>query len=310
MSSTPPESMDHAWSRIYCREAMDENRYFIGKCIDNEDWHEEDDCRMLELFRSKESHEWRREMLCEHISDPTRLVIPEFDEEKHTVEEYARPEHILPLIVADGGYVDYFACLYGYVDFQRQKLVIEDSIVVNRKNLGELSVLINAKKSQLYGNYELSPSGAVEVNYPVKPRQYADMRPLELATLCDVYKLYFNPPEEREDPDALIAQCRDRFFKNQITILRKNEVLIRQLKNAIRDEKGRLTRSSEYGHWDAVMALVYMTRCAPWRTNPGYENSKEYNWSTHQIPKGAFNEMRSTFTRSGIRRSTRKRWIK
>lgn len=305
MSSTPPESMDHPFTRIYCPQAIEGNRYIKGPVTEDKDWTDRDNKMMLEMFHDVNSPEWKREMLCEHISDPTRLVIPEFEEGSDIRDSYDRPKYFYPLIVADGGYVDYFACLFGYVDFLAAKLIVEDSIVVNRKHMGELNDLIVEKRSILYGIPEVSDDGKLKVTFPVKPRQYADMKPIEIATFDGQYKMFFEPAENH-DPDSQIAFLRDKIAKRQVIILKKNEALIRQLKNAIRDEKGNLTRSTEYGHWDAVMALVYMAHHAPWRLNPGFEKPLPYDWTKQQIPKGAFKEV-TKGSRAFLRRSFRRR---
>lgn len=292
MSSTPPESMDHAWSRIYRTQAMEEGRYFCGPSRDhngyegNKDWSEEDDQRMLEVFRSKESTDWKREMLCEHISDPTRLLIPEFDRKIHVRDSYERPEFYIPVVVADGGYIDYFACLYGYVDFVHQKLIVEDSIIEKRLNLGQIHQKTRKLAEDLYAEPMVDECGNMKMGFKVNPRRHADMKPVELAELDEVYHWPF-VAADNHDPDSQIAALRDRMARNQIIILSKNEVLIRQLGNAIRDPKGKLTRSEEYGHWDAVMALVYMARVAPWNVNPR-PKEELIDWSvkqTHRKPR-------------------------
>jgi hypothetical protein len=274
MSSTPPESMDHAWSRVYRAQAVESGRYYCGPSepVDgyagDGDWTPEDDLRMVELFGSKESTDYQREMLCRHISDPTRLIVPEFSYDRHTVELHIRPQRFIPLIVADGGYIDYFATLFGYVDFERQKLIVEDSIIVKRKHLGQIAKLLDDKTKKLYAEPTVkNDRGDFGMDYPITPRRFADMKPGELAEIGQVYHQPF-APASNHDPDAQIAHLRTLFAQDKILIHRNNEILIRQLQNAIRDERGKLTRSEEFGHWDAVMALVYMARNAPWLVNP------------------------------------------
>ncbi len=306
MSSTPPESMDHAWSRVYCTEAADDGRYFKGPVVDtsdakgDKDWTEDDDQRMLELFRSKDSAEWKREMLCAHISDPSRLVIPEFDDEKHTVDSYERPKNFIPLVVADGGYVDYFACLFGYVDFLASKLVIEDSILAKAHDLGRIARLVTEKERELYGTEVRENDGTTTWAFETKPRRHADMKPIELDTISNCFKCYFQAADNH-DPDAYIAAFRDLVARGKFVILRKNEQVRRQLRNAIRDENGKLTRSDAEGHWDAVMACVYMNMVAPWFERPRGKE-EPIDTTNKQVRPGAFKRPGIGISRAGLRR--------
>jgi hypothetical protein len=304
MSSTPPESMDHAWNRVFLYEAQLDNRYIECDSEHNEDWTTSDDSRMLELFKDRESPEWQREMLCRRISDVNRLIVPEFSD-VHIVEDYKRPDVFIPLVVADGGFIDYFACMFGYVDFVRQVLVVEDSIVVNRKNTGQIASLVGERINSLYGTPGVDENGRVSFQFPMRPRKHADMTPRELADLEQIYHLSFFPAENH-DPDSQIAHLRDCFARNKIRILAKNTALISQLKNAIRDSNGKLTRSETWGHWDAVMALVYMAKVAPWTIRPTPEESG-IDISTQQIQRGSAKE-NNGFTRQFLRGSLRSRW--
>jgi hypothetical protein len=312
MCSTPPESMDHAWTRIYLNEAAQDNRYFECNSEKNKDWTDRDDKMMLEIFKSKTSPAWRREMGCERISDPTRLIVPEFDDKIHTTTDYERPNHIIPLVVADGGFIDYFACLYGYVDFVKQILVVEDSIIVNRKNTGDLAELIGSKRNHLFGKIYVNEKGLVDVWFEHKPRLYAEMTPRELADLDQIYGIGF-APAEKINPEAQIATLRDGFSRGRVKILTNKEKtlnakLIYQLRNGILNEKGKLTRSQSEGHWDGVMALTYMYNMAPWHANP-FPKVDEFDAQNQQRSRIIAKEKQFTYTpRSDLRSYIKKRF--
>ena len=252
MSSTPPDSMDHEWISKYVFESMQDGRYMFGPVSQDKDWSAIDDQRMLEQFGSKESPAWMREMECILISDPERLLVPEFDEKKHCIVTQ-RPAEFFPQVAADGGFIDFFACLFGYVDFFTQKMVVEDEVVLARKNTGEIAKAILEKKKALYGE--------------TRCNMCADMTPQQIADLDQLYKLPFYPAE-RHDPDAYIATLRDHVMHDKVVIHPRCVKLIAQLKAGVRNEHGKIERTKGYGHFDAVMALAYMDHAAPWSRMP------------------------------------------
>lgn len=289
MSSTPPDSMDHEWISKYVMESMGDDRYMFGPVSQDLDWTEVDDMMMLEQFGSKESPAWMREMECVLISDPERLLVPEFDDKLH-VSEHKRPDSFFPMVAADGGFIDFFACLFGYVDFERQKMIVEDEVVLSRKNSGEIAKEIQKAKDRLYPKTRCT--------------MVADMTPQQIADLDQLYKLPFYPAE-RHDPDAYIATLRDHLVHGKIQISPRCKHLIAQMKAAVRNDRGKIERTKGYGHFDAVMALAYMDHAAPWHRMPQVTVPKPDFYNTH-VPQPSQNEQRRV-TRQAIRSFMRPR---
>jgi hypothetical protein len=282
LSSTPPDSMDHEWISKYVFEAMQDGRYMFGPVSQDKDWTPADDQRMLEMFGSKDSPGWMREMECILISDPERLLVPEFDEKKH-VSEHKRPDELFPMMAADGGFVDFFACLYGYVDFTAQKLVVDDEVVLNRKNSGQLAVAMLEKKASMFGEARCT--------------MVADCTPQQLADFDQLYKLPFYPAE-KHDPDAYIATLRDHIHKGKVVIHPRCRQLVAQLKAGVRNEAGKIERTKGYGHFDAIMALAYLDHAAPWHRMPDQPKPFHDPYTMHIPPTQ--NETRRV-TRQAIR---------
>jgi hypothetical protein len=171
------------------------------------------------------------------------------------VANHPWPTHFYPLASADVGYVDFFACLFGYVDFLEQKLIVEDEVVTKRKNTGEIVELIRAKEKALYGSH------------PSDIRRIADATPREIADLTQVYHLPFQAAE-RHDRESQLAVMRHNLAQGKIVIQERCRNLILQLGSGVRDKNGKFERSESLGHCDAVAALVYMNRMASWHSNP------------------------------------------
>ncbi len=212
---------------------------------------------MLEIFRDKRSADWLREMECVLISNPEKLVVPEFLTAKATavVSEIKRPDSFYPLVCADGGYVDFFAVLFGYIDFLQQKLVVERELLLRRKNTGEIAEAIRKAEEEVFPGKKNSIW------------RFGDLTPREIADLSQLYGLYFRPAE-KHDRDSHLAVMRHGMAQSKIMIHQSCGGLIHQLECGVRDERGNFARSESMGHLDAVAALSYLYRQAPWFSNP------------------------------------------
>jgi hypothetical protein len=256
LSSTPPRIVDHPF-RTMAEEALRENRYLKITTSENADWSERDDRMLSAITHGKETTAWKREAECEFVTDAEILIVPEFAHVRNqvVVANHPWPTHFYPLASADVGYVDFFACLFGYVDFLEQKLIVEDEVVTKRKNTGEIVELIRAKEKALYGSH------------PSDIRRIADATPREIADLTQVYHLPFQAAE-RHDRESQLAVMRHNLAQGKIVIQERCRNLILQLGSGVRDKNGKFERSETLGHCDAVAALVYMNRMASWHSNP------------------------------------------
>ncbi len=153
MATSAPTSMTHDFFEIYSPRAIESDCYLEVRADNNKDFSETDRRNVLQSCDGGEgSISWRREALCEKISDPTSLVVPEFEDHRHqvVVEEYKRPEFFHPWMCMDTGWKDHTACLYSYVDFESQVLVVESVIWVHYKTLGDISQMIKEREATLF----------------------------------------------------------------------------------------------------------------------------------------------------------------
>jgi len=280
LASTPPKSQDHDFTQIYVPTAIKKGGYYIATVEDNKDWTEEDEKLLLEELGigTKDSTTWLREAMCRlDVGFEEDLVVPEFDEELH-VAIWERPKWFFPLITMDLGYQDHTAILLGYVDFEKQKLIVEHAEFVKNKNTKDLFELFTAAELRAFEG----------TNRAKEFDRYGDM---DLAQRVDLEQLYnyHIEPVEKYDRDEAIASLRRALSLKKIVINPRCESLIYQLKNGIWNEKRTdFERGVKVGHLDSLMSLVYMNRMARWNLNPGPEYSRVDSYK--QLDPDWFNE--------------------
>ena len=257
LSSTPPRTIDHPWARKYLEEASRSGRYICESADKNEDLTKDEIEELAEFCGGQDTDTWKREALCQLISDSKCLIIPEFvrNEGDIIVDSWQRPKWYVPHVCVDFGFMDYTAVLFGYIDFLQQCLVIEDEIVVNYRTTGEIAALWKAKENALFGG----------TRFPV--RRFGDNDLQSLHDLRRDHDLQISPAD-KYDKESACAKLRTVFMDRRIKIHRRCENLIRQLRSGIRDDKGNFERSETLGHCDAIAALIYLNRMINWQYNP------------------------------------------
>lgn len=252
--STPPEDLGHAWYR-YKAEAIREERFIQRLITDNASLSEKDRMEMCEAVGGPQSPSWLREFLCQPVSDPERLVIPEYKEDIHVYDSHTRPASFDPYVGADLGFNDCSALLFGYHDFVNDILDIEDEVVVSGKNSREITDEAKIKETQLWGNQP--PYLRVCDN---ELQQLHDM-----ATLCG----YQMVPTRKDDKPAAINALRLRFSQRKIRIHRRCKNLLFQLKVGLwNTQRTGFLRGENTGHLDAIDALIYLNRNVNSTHNP------------------------------------------
>lgn len=274
LATTPPKSLDHDFTQIYVPRAIQQNAYFKATVEDNKDWTAEDEELIVEeLGILKDSPAWLREAMCRlDVCDEESLVVPEFVEEKN-VAICQRPEWIQPVISVDLAYKDFSAALYGYVDFERQKLIIEDEVVVRNKNTKEIADIFSQKEKELWNNHKKKR----------KIDRFGDTTLQQRIDLEQLYRFYLREVE-KYDVDEAIAAMRTSIGIGKIIINPKCKNLIFQLKNGLwNDRRTDFIRTDRAGHLDAVMALTYMNRTVDYRRDPNISALRSSSFDALQV---------------------------
>jgi hypothetical protein len=275
LASTPPASMEHPFIQVYYEEAVRRGTAFVIPGSKNPDFTPEDKDMVVEELGGEESLPYRREIECELVPDTTRQVIPEWQHvERHvavtTVIE--RPEYYTPYISLDCGWKDHAGCLFGYVDFLRQKLVLIGEIFENYLTVGQLAALIREKCEELF-----------DANNFRRARFVADGNLLEINTLRVDHRLPFLPAEKwKKKKDQALAAYRTSLCEGKIEIEALNlPHYVRQHREGIWNKKKTdFERSETMGHLDLIAAAVYMHNQVRWKDNPiPIENLRDGQWA-------------------------------
>lgn len=277
LASTPPEEEDHPFLK-YIEVAEIEGRLVKKTIFDNPLLTIEDVQNIAKKMGGIESRRFRREYCCELIRNDEITVFPEFDEslQKLIIKEWPKPPFMDTYEAMDLGWKDFTGLLFGYYDFRANKVIIEDEIAVRGKDF-KLPVFvedIRKKEAQLWTN--------VLTNELIKPKQrVSDINYLVTQEIARESNGEFTfTPTKKDDKASAINNTRVMIANGQVIIHPRCVTLIRHIKNcrwAKTKSKSDFARSPDDGHYDLVMALVYLIRCIDYNRNPypiGYNLNK------------------------------------
>lgn len=283
LSTSTPKSMGHDFVDYYIPKAIREKRYIIfpgdkvGKIEGNRDVTERDRQIILGQCGTKESVAYRREWLCELVSDPTALVCPEFAPMKREiVGKHRQPEWFDAYVGVDWGWQDHNGIVFGYLDFLAQTLRIVGEVFMHNVSTGELIGSARAKEAELWQPREIAPARYVDhLGGRWRYRSVRRVGDHSKQQLADAWRDhgYVIAAAKKWDRDAALAQFRHGMSTGKITIDPECENLIHQLEHGIWRESAdgarrEFARNQVDGHLDLVAALVYLYRHVTWHENP------------------------------------------
>ena len=257
MMSTAPRSPSHQFAE-YAQKAEQEGN-FAKYTIHQAGFDE----RLLAMFKKEaggeDSTTWKREYMCQFVVDSNYAIIPEW--KNHWIQEVPRPEtfHLLHRYVSvDIGVSDYTACLFAYYDFQTTTLIIEDELIMNGPAMttDNLAAGIREKEKTQWGDLKVQCRVGDNNN---------------LLLLQDLSLLHNLPiaPTGKDSLEAMVNHTRLFVNGARVIVHPRCKHLIGCLQNGIWSENRRqFARSSVYGHFDGLAALIYLVRNVDVHTNP------------------------------------------
>lgn len=272
IASTSPTTGGHElWD--YIDRAESHKRYVFIPVTKNTAWAEKSPEELESVFGPVGSISWNREAMCARVGDENLLALPSFTRNKDRIKRAAeRPEYFLPFVFGDMGFIDCAAFLFAYIDYGRQKLVVEDELV--RPSLGSDQLhaeLLRMERELFAGTHHYN-----------RIRRWCDATPRELDDLRRK-KLYFQPArtgDEKWDKWQGLARLESLFAAERVEIHPRCKSLCHQCENAIKnkyrtDLERELPKSSAdpnsptMGHQDALWALAY----GVWHVRPAWLQS-------------------------------------
>lgn len=283
--STPPSTPAHPFVD-YIQKAELENSYVKLDIYTNPLITEDDIERMAKEMGGKTSTTFRRECLCELVTDSDLSIIPEWDDKYIQVierDEYFQYYH--KYVGMDLGVKDLTAAIFGYYDFKRAALVIEDEFDMNGPSMNTLTLVgrIRAKEKELWDNVDETGKEKRDYNQnPIPFRRISDNNwPILMQDFSTIHNLTFIETN-KDNLEAMINEVRLMVQAGQLLIDPKCVKLIGCLKYGVWDNKKKaFARSTTYGHFDHLAALIYLIRNLTKGTNPipathGFEHHKAW----------------------------------
>jgi hypothetical protein len=269
--STPPETPSHAFWSFYDR-AM-----YRGAAITvtiDEDEHTPLAAKeeLIEEMGGRQSTKARRELWCERIVDETRAICPEFDAERavRLVYDAPAPTYEQPLVSLDLGWADKTGVLFGYYDFKRAKLVIQDELLLTRNRTDQIVQKAREKEAALW---------------PAPKRPVMRVCDAPLLVLNDISTFHKWPVAApmKDDLDAMVNELRLWTQADRLHIDPRCRGLVAQLQAAIWDTARRKFERTTDGHSDLVASLIYMIRTAPTHECPYPALAHDVSLATHHV---------------------------
>lgn len=273
--STPPSSPDHPFSD-YCQRAELEGCYSHFTIYDNPMVTPEMIEELIKESGGVDSVTWKREYLAQNVVDANLAIIPEWKDLYAEVEEETEYNQFYHNYEGmDLGVKDFTAVLFGHYNFKGAYLYIKDELTMN----GPAMTTITLKDAILNKEKE------VFTQPPVVYRRISDNNNLMLIQdLGYLHGLHFTATS-KDSLDAMVNEVRVMVGQGKIKINPKCKKLIGCLKYGIwNNKRSEFSRSSVYGHFDHLAALIYLVRNLDKSTNPIPANYKIFE-ETHQIIK-------------------------
>lgn len=287
LASSPPEAPDHQFDE-FAADAEARGAFIHYTVYDAAHLTADEIAQWCADVGGPDSIAWLREGLAKSVTDPRRAVLPEFSEFESVVvqDSYDRPEHCHKLIVGDLGYVDMTVVGFGFLDFERSTLVVEDEIAPRRPTSDVVHGLSAAKAHALWG--EEAPL-VRKLDGPLFT--IADIANLERAELAaDAEQIDRWQAVHNAELGQAVNALRVRIKRGKIVVLRRCTTIVAHARsarwNVARTSFERIVTDEGQHHYDGCAALVYMAREARKieHRNPTPAIPPGVDYRTHRVP--------------------------
>jgi len=268
--STSPESPHHEFATILIPEAKSDGAYTKISLDDDYTVTDEQKNKIAAQYsgtrdadEGRKSTQFKREYLCELVTETERAVLPEFSIEFH-VKQSSQPEFFDAYESLDLGMTDLTHCLFAHYDFARACIVVARELVRQYVTVSQLAPEIVDIERVLWP--EKTPRKRVADAAPISLAEFARQHALQPDLVPR--ELRFSAALNR-DPEALINRARSLLAAKRIEIDPSCVELIAQCQGGLWNERRTdFERIPRLGHLDGVMALVYLVDAIDYQTNP------------------------------------------
>lgn len=259
LASTPPIAPGHE-SIEYIIKCENKGNFLKKTIYDCPRWTEKQIKQFEEEAGGKDSDTFRREYLCEIITDRNRAILTACtaNHMKNIVFKWKKPTDYIPdhYISIDPGGRDQTAILYAYYDYLDATLVISDEDILDNPSTEEIQKSISNKlKTEWKG---ITPHKIIMDNN-------------NLILIKDMQKLHGMSVKatKKDKKEAQVNQTNIMIRNKQIIIDPRCINLDQQCRYGVwNKQRTSYERSAALSHCDAIDALVYLVRNTNKSRNP------------------------------------------
>lgn len=272
-ASTPPDSLDHDFIDIL--RDHDEMQLISTHTIwDDKSLTAIDLEKIVNECKGQHTTLFKREYECQRIVESSKQVIPElnaelikvvllsnFQAETYRKENFQLMNFWKKYIILDTGLEDMSACIFAHYNYRLRKLVIESQVFLqgDAYRTDVLAKMIKDERDKIW------PDAAWKKDI----RYVADSNnPIVNRDLTVLYQLPFEPTS-KGSLDEMVGEVKTWMFDQRVLFMPDAEMVMYSAHyahwNKQRDKFG---KSSKYGHYDHLAALVYLIRNVDQYHNP------------------------------------------
>lgn len=264
MISTPPSTPAHPFADTYVPRAELEGSYACFTIYDNPMVDQATIDRLAKESGGYDSTTFKREYLCQFLLDDDLALVKEWNEHNDLyIQDLKRDEYYVyyhKLVGMDMGRKDHTALIFGYYDFKKAALVVEDELTMYGPGWTTITLkdAIKAKELELWTEDMKAFRRVADTNNPGL-----------LTDLSSLHNLFFMPVKKEASLEQMVNRVREWVKQGRIIINPRCKMLIGCLKYGIWDKNRKeFARSKVYGHFDHFAALQYLLIHTPHTSNP------------------------------------------
>lgn len=339
LETSTPRTADHEFFQ-FREDAQKRGCYSLSTIEDNTELTPEDIETEIARAGGRDHPTCKRELFCVVARDPEDSVVPEFDETRHVVKPGQVPAYAHCYTAADPGTRDPFGMIWGYVDWARDKLVIQRSWAKSNASTAESADMCKRIEQELWGTqhgtalsnptiptmtildavrtrgglvWEPPPNTVTywdESRRTFVPNPYLRVSDTAAQVILDMSVLYGLNfyPTAKDDAEAALNAVRFAFQQNKIEIWEDAGPLIAQLRSGQWNEhRTDWERGSVLGHLDCLAALIYLWRNVRRHLNPNPPAIIDTHPANMMIPE-TMKPPRQQWPGKAFRESSVKQW--
>lgn len=273
LESTAPTQPDHDFDRVFVPDAEKRDAYVFGTIDDNKALSDKEKQKAIREAGGMESPRCKREYYGIRVRDPERVLVPEFDMDRHVVPRLDVPPFAHCYVGVDPGTRDMLGIVWAYWDFARAKLVVQKSFAERNVTTTPIADLMKRTERGLWGGGADNDNGALTYWNGVRymPNPYIRVSDTDLRLIGDLVMEHgiAIAPTPKDDAEAQLYALRNAFLADKIEIAADSGPLAIQLKRGMWNERRtEWERTDALGHLDCVAALIYLWRNVVRTLNP------------------------------------------